>query len=629
MTFSLKPFRVILLLALVLFSWNMGGYDLWPADEPRFGEVPREMLESGDYLAPHVNGKPYNEKPPLLFWSIVGVAKVWGTVDAWSARVPSALSAVLVIALTYLLAGRMGGTTAAIWSSVFLMTCFRFWWQARTVQIDMLLCACMTLCLYGLWRWDEARNKKWLVLIYVGMAAGMLAKGPPALVFPLLFILVYYWKNTAGRKATHWVLGTLFAIAITAAWYIPARMAVAETADEALQSGMGGNLFRNTIGRMFLGVSKAQSPWYYLTTLPVDWMPWTLILPWALAWFWKVRRSAKAHWFLWCWMVPALIFFSISIGKRAIYILPLFPAMAIVLGLYISQCNFEITNRARKTLLFAWAFAMVLLALVPIGISFTEYAHAQSPMIMALGACGALLALLTLVHAFRTRGSATVPLKFVSAQMMVVLFLMASVVMPAINPYKSAKKFCAPLRDLNARSIEYKLYSLGFSREEYVLYSEHFHEARFTGLVGLDPTKEQDLWAIATFQKDARKAITEAVEDIELSSLYDYTDAERTRLLEAIEGALIEDDDYSEEELHQFEAALREEIDTFNSEFHSDEPAFLFVQEEDWRWLNPLHHDPGKYIAVSGMNVGSRHVLLIANQSGFRQLNLPVLRQVS
>ena len=63
------PLAALLLLAPVLFLANTWGYDLWPADEPRFGQVAREMMESGDYLVPHINGEPYKEKPPLLFWS--------------------------------------------------------------------------------------------------------------------------------------------------------------------------------------------------------------------------------------------------------------------------------------------------------------------------------------------------------------------------------------------------------------------------------------------------------------------------------------------------------------------------------------------------------------------------------
>ena len=618
MPVSYKALWVILPLALFLFSWNMGTYDLWPADEPRFAEVAREMSLTGDYLAPHVNGQPYNEKPPLLFWAIAGTAQLWGEVDGWSARLPSVLSALLVLVLTYALAGRMGGTTAAIWSSLILISTARFWWQARTVQIDMLLCACMILALYALWRWDEERNRRWLILLYLAMAAGMLAKGPPALVFPLLFILAYYSNNPQGRRATYWLWGTLGAIAITAAWYIPARMAVADSADEALQSGMGANLFRNTIGRMFMGVSKAQPPWYYLSTLPVDLLPWTFLAPWALAWFWKVRKQSKAHWFLWCWTIPALLFFSISIGKRAIYILPLFPAIAIIFGLYISQCNYLVTARARRFMLIAWAILLLPIILLPFIIPYTEYQHAlQNLDRIVIGSVGLLLLSTILNNLRHTWESPMLPVRLITRQMCILLFLITTFILPAINPYKSARAFCEPLHTLQAQEVDYRLYSLGFSREEYIFYSNRFHEPRFTGLIGLeDAPLDTDLYAMAQLQKDARKAITHAVKDLPLSSVHDYTDAERKQLLEHIETALLEDPAYDSEELQQFESALRQEIDAFNITFHQEHPAFLMVQEEDWRWLQALHSNPGPYHLIHAMPVGSRYAILLANTAG-------------
>ena len=89
---------VLLALAALLFFVNTWGYDLWPPDEPRFGEVAREMMQSGNYLAPYCNGEPYKEKPPLLFWVISAISMPFGDVTEFSARAASGLAALVVVA---------------------------------------------------------------------------------------------------------------------------------------------------------------------------------------------------------------------------------------------------------------------------------------------------------------------------------------------------------------------------------------------------------------------------------------------------------------------------------------------------------------------------------------------------
>ena len=129
----------LLLLGLAVFVPAIGTHDLWPADEPRYAQVAREMLESGDCLTLRINAEPYLEKPPLLFWAIAAVSKPFGDVSAISARIPSVVSALVVVALTYLFAARLYTPRLAFWSALVLMTANRFWWQATHAQIDMLV----------------------------------------------------------------------------------------------------------------------------------------------------------------------------------------------------------------------------------------------------------------------------------------------------------------------------------------------------------------------------------------------------------------------------------------------------------------------------------------------------------
>ena len=172
---STERARLYLLLAVsaVLFSAGIRQYDLWSPDEPRFAQAAREMIQRGDYLAPHVNAQPYMEKPPLLFWLMALCSAPFGDVNEFGARMPSVAAGVATVGLTYLLALRvLKDTRLALWAAIILMTNLRFWWQARFGQIDMLLTACMTAGLYALWRFDEERDRRWLFLLYGAVAAG-------------------------------------------------------------------------------------------------------------------------------------------------------------------------------------------------------------------------------------------------------------------------------------------------------------------------------------------------------------------------------------------------------------------------------------------------------------------------
>ena len=221
-------------LAALMFFTNLGGYDLWPPDEPRYAEVAREMRDSGDYLTPRVNNEPYREKPPLLFWCMAAASAPFDDVTEWPARIPSATAGVAAMLLTYLLARRLFNQRTAFWAALIFITLQRTWWQARFGQIDMLLCAFLLLSLYAFWRWHDERRHRWLVLFYAACTAAIYAKGPGVLVFPTLLVIVFYWsqiwemirtrtlRNREGFGKTHLILGMCIVCVLFACWVVPA-----------------------------------------------------------------------------------------------------------------------------------------------------------------------------------------------------------------------------------------------------------------------------------------------------------------------------------------------------------------------------------------------------------------------
>ncbi|HOZ45845.1 MAG TPA: glycosyltransferase family 39 protein [Candidatus Hydrogenedentes bacterium] len=607
-----RAWILVVALAAVLFFVNLGGYDLWPADEPRFGEVAREMMQSGDYLAPHCNGQPYKEKPPLLFWAIAAASAPLGDVTEFSARAPSAVAAVLTVFLMYLLAARLYGARTAFWAGIVLATTTRFWWEARSVRTDMILTACLTAALLCFDIWHEKRRAAWLVAFYAAMAGAVYAKGPAGIIFPLLMLFAVTWRRRPDRRQAHWVLGVLAVVVLIALWLIPARMAVSGASGQTAQSDIGAIVYRQMIGRFFLGVSKAQPPWYYLETLPVDLLPWTLFLPWTMIWVWRNRREGRGMRLLLSWILPAFVFFTICSGKRAVYLLPLFPAFAIVIARSLTDLMDGPHALWRRRTGVAWAVALLALGVAPFAILRTAYRDAWSLGLLVFTLAAVAFALYAAYRTWKTDGATlnvTVAWQFAALAVLCALF-----VLPAVNPYKSAKAFCAPLRALARQGVTYDLFSVGFSREEYVFYAEHLHEPYLIDLdqpagAAIDP----EVWDKVT--RGLQGAILDAVAPVEIASFERITPAELEALRQAARQA-IEAVDGGPELIATYERAVDGTFLDLVQRFESPVPSFMFVREDTWRSLLTRYEHAPAYTLVGHQQVGHRTVLLWANAAG-------------
>jgi len=322
-----KPSRAILLLAALLFICNIWGYDLWAPDEPFFGEGAREMVVDGQWLVTHVNGKVNTHKPPFFFWLIAILSLPFGRVLSLTARLPSALASLGTVAMTL----RLGRRRTAVLAAFVLATSYMFWDKARSVQIDAVMCCLIWVALsaFAFWRAGDLDGRRAGLVFWAAGALAVLAKGPVGLLLPLGIALV---TLAVDREIGRWrdfapFSGPLLFALICGAWV------AAATLWGPAEYSVWGALREHFVDRGLHGMHHAQPWWYYAKVLPPQLLPWAYLVPGALVLAWK-RRNRDDR-FLLVTVIFVVLFFSISTEKRTIYVLPAFPAFALMTARFV------------------------------------------------------------------------------------------------------------------------------------------------------------------------------------------------------------------------------------------------------------------------------------------------------
>ena len=281
----------------------------------------------------HLNGEPYDQKPPLYFWLAALAGAPGGRVSELAARLPSALAGLATLWVVMRLGTRLLGRSSGLLGAALLLTVFEFARSARRAQLDILLTLWVVVALAVFWRIDRgAGRRRDLALLHGALGLGVLTKGPVGLLVPLLTMAVYLgWERRFAdlrRMLPPWALALSLGPGI--AWLAAAGLLAPAGFLEAA-------VIDNLLGRFFAGSSHARPLHYYLYQFPVNFLPWTLLWP-VVAWFGVKRvfregaepERARAWRFLLAWVGAALLFFSLSMGKRGLYLLPVFPAAALL-----------------------------------------------------------------------------------------------------------------------------------------------------------------------------------------------------------------------------------------------------------------------------------------------------------
>jgi len=418
------------------------GLGLVGADEPRYAQIAHEMLDRFDSahtlkgklsacVTPYLYGHPWLEKPALYYWRAMFVFQEFGMHD-WTARLPSASFAFLMMALIYLHMRRFrrGGHLDA---ALITVACAGIMGFARGASTDMQMAAPLAIGLLGWYAWYETDSKFWLFDIYFFTGVATLAKGPvaPALAIAIIAAFAALRREWSILKRSFWWPGALLYFAIVLPWFIAVQH---QNPDFFRVFFLEHNLQRFATNRY-----EHQQPfWYYLVVVILAVMPWTVIAIRALVdgiqtsvCEWRARHSSKCKpcagqpgdafpEFLVLWALIPIFFFSLSQSKLPGYVLPSIPPITILTGDYLFRRRHLGLNRWVLIGHSALCGVMTMFALLlPWFVAHGPQTPPLNALIAALlSACGAALLILIVV-----RGYGVARLRLVTSGVLVVLVL--------------------------------------------------------------------------------------------------------------------------------------------------------------------------------------------------------------
>ena len=330
------------LLALIafcgfLFFAGLQIIGLVGADEPRYAQIAREMLQRHDWVTPVLFGQPWLEKPPLYYWCAMVAYKATGGVSDWAARLPSAVLCTLMIFFIYVWARRFR-RGMQLDAALITAASARVIGFGRGASTDMPLTATFTvamLCWYG---WYESQNRAWLVGFYLFVGLGTLAKGPVALFLAAVIIAGFGFLRRDWRLIlrTLWLPGIALYLLVVLPWFVAVQRANPEF--------FRVFILEHNLARYASDIYRHKQPfWYYVPVVLAGLIPWVVFVIAALVdairdWRYSVSEpqgKEDLRTYLALWFLLPIVFFSLSQSKLPGYILPSIPAATILLADFV------------------------------------------------------------------------------------------------------------------------------------------------------------------------------------------------------------------------------------------------------------------------------------------------------
>ena len=357
--------RTLVLLVAFTAVWfsNLEYRKLVNPDEGRYAEVPREMVASGDWITPRLNDIKYFEKPALQYWATAAAYSLFGE-HQWTARLWSALTGFLGVLMVFFTGRRLFGADAG-WYAALVLGSSLLWvlvGHVNTLDMGVSFLLSAAVCAFLLAQHDAAKERarsRWMLAAWAALALALLSKGLIGLVLPgaalFLYILIERDWRLPGRLRL--VAGITLLLALALPWFV----AVSLANPEFFRFFFIHEHFERFLTRQH---GRYEPPYYFIPVLLAGMLPWTLTLIDALARAWKrdPQQRFQVRRFLFLWAAVVFVFFSASSSKLLPYILPMFPALALLIGARLTQLG----ARALAWQALPAALAgIVVLALVP------------------------------------------------------------------------------------------------------------------------------------------------------------------------------------------------------------------------------------------------------------------------
>lgn len=326
---SLAPF-IVTLVALLTLLPGCGRRGCWDPDETRYAWIAQDMLTRGAWLSPELNGLAYTSKPPPFFWLVAATSWVTADVDL-AARLVSILAAAASTGCVFAIGRRLLGPRAALLAAAALLTLVRPAWTFRQALLDPTVTLASTAAVLLLLRSEGAASTRaalgWRACAGLVTGLGFVVKGPVALLGPLL-VGVARWRRAPGAGPGQVAAGAFAAAAPALA------LGALLWADGGLGRGLevGSPALRHAAGL----IDKVNGPLFYVQRLPTDLLPWWPLLPAAGLLALEARRGHALRLLL-LWLGGGLLAMSCIPAKRQVYLLPLYPPVALLVGAALAR----------------------------------------------------------------------------------------------------------------------------------------------------------------------------------------------------------------------------------------------------------------------------------------------------
>jgi len=458
-----------MMLCLSLFFFRLGARPLWDIDEGMHAATSKAMVLSGDWVTPQYNGKNFYDKPPLYNWLVALSFLVFGFTE-FAARLPAALLGFGCVMITYLLGRRMFNVQVAFLSAVVLATSAEYIVLSRVVvhDISLVFCDTLALTLFFLGYQNARHRKRNFLFGCAALGLAVLAKGPVGMVIPAMIIVLFliYKKQLGFLKEIQIGWGVLIFLVIAAPWYILISLKNPDYFEYFF--------IKKNVGSFLSKTSRHQEPfYYYIPVLLGGFFPWSCFLPLSLiqAFRFDLKNKSEEMVFLLIWFGCIFLFFSTARSKLATYILPLYPAASILVGVIWYDLIQSSTPELRRGFIFsilppvitfplAWIYIWIYpptQLLTDSGIDLTRLYYLAFWVVVCVSVSFSML----LRQKDKTFFATIVGMIFSTA----LLFLLLMV--PSTNPYRSTKE------------IAYKFDAMQPQRENLVFFDKALDSALF------------------------------------------------------------------------------------------------------------------------------------------------------